>query len=350
MKRTLYSRLFAFALALLLLTGCESTKKLTLNVTRPSKYTFTEPRGRLLVVNNSPNQPSEGFHFYVHNSTFRESIKVDTDTLSREFTSALGYQLFTSNAFAEVKGIEESSKSPSAPFLPTRLTPSQVQALIQEHASDLMLSVDHVQINSEIKTDFDPVYSAWVASYDVKTSARFSLYTAVNNRLLGTFNEIDSIFWQKTDYTEEAALSHLPSLTEALGDAMIHAAEQATHTFIPYTEQVSRFVFVAAGGGWKSAEMAVMNNDWSFAERYWKQSLEKSKKPKVKIYALLNLALASEVKEEYANAVVHAEEAVKLLKEQEKKQSLYKYYSFSKHYLDELIKRKKEVEILSEEQ
>lgn len=348
MKRNLYLRLFAFALSLLLLTGCESTKKLTLNVTRPSKYTFTEPKGRLLVVNNSPKQPAEGYHTYVQNHSFRQPIAIETDTLSREFTSALGYRLFESNVFAGVKGIEESNQSPYFPFVPTRLTPLQVEELMKEYTPDLMLSIDHVQVNSEIKTEFDPAYSAWIASYDVKTITRFSLYTADGNRLLRTFREADSIFWQMKDYTEELALSQLPPLSEALGEAMIHAADEASMHFIPYTEQVNRFVFLAAGGGWKNAEMAVMNDDWDYAERYWKQSMEKSTKPNILIYAHLNLALAAEVKEQYASAVEHAQEAVKLLKAQEENQSLYRYYAFAKYYLDELTKRKEEVNLLSE--
>ena len=66
---------------------------------------------------------------------------------------------------------------------------------------------------------------------------------------------------------------------------------------LPHWKTASRYLFTSGSVNMRDAAVYVRENDWKRAIELWKQTYEKKKKGKQKMYAAYNVALGYEMQE-----------------------------------------------------
>lgn len=337
-----YSILYTLFLGLVF-ASCQTVSVITIEVKRPAEISIPENVQKVVVVNNIEDQPDDyGHKVLSSNGTIRKDSnpKFKTAGLGDLFTNELVARLNSIHWFTVYK--QKLSVPSYKTFLEELpLSKSQSQELKDSTQSDLIISLDRLIIESEIKLNFLDDQNLFRVTMDGRSYPTIGLYTAKEGKVLYTIRQQDSLYWQNYGLTSEQAVSGFPAPQNCFQDLVMYGVDRIMKKLIPYSEQVNRWYYSSGNINLHDAANYVKRNRWDDAASIWEYVYENNKRVKVKAFSAANMALYCEIIDRFDEAIEWAEKSVQHFN-QMKSDSARDEAEGILQYISELKRRKEE--------
>ena len=309
----------------LLFSGCQSIEQLSIDYMLPAEVSFPSALRRVAVVNNMPPIPDN------------KLILEENDEKKKDETEIA----------RKTKYFNGDGKI---------ATESLAEALANENYFDEVIICDsalraHDMIPRESTLiEYLPEWGVYAGTLDLKVYPTVKVYLPQRNGPMVTVNASDSIFWDHAAPSMAQAGAGLISEKEMLREASEFAGTIPVSHMLPHWKTASRYLFTGGSVNMRDAAVFVREDNWDKAIELWKQTYEKKKKGKQKMYAAYNIALGYEMQDSIHTAEEWALKAQKVAydvdKIDEKKtqegvdlMDIPNYFAITR-YLNELQERK----------
>ena len=350
---TKYSHLLGICCALLL-GGCQTVEQLSIDYMLPAEVSFPPSLKRVAVVNNMPSIPDNKLIVEETDEKKKDETEIARKTKyfngnSKITTEALAEALANENYFDEVVICDSMLRANDMIPRESTLSKSEVESLIESLDVDFLIALENIQLRSLRKIEYLREWGVYAGTIDVKVYPTVKVYLPNRNGPMVTINTNDSIFWDYAAPSIAQAGAGLISETEMLKEASEFAGTVPVKYMLPHWKTSSRYLFTSGSVNMRDAAVYVRENNWQQAIELWKQTYEKKKKGKQKMYAAYNVALGYEMQDSIQAAEEWALKAQTLAREKsktDKKETgeihdgTISYYIFISMYVDELEKRK----------
>ena len=319
----------------LLFSGCQSIEQLSIDYMLPAEVSFPSALRRVAVVNNMPPIPDNKLILEENDEKKKDETEIARKTKyfngdGKIATESLAEALANENYFDEVIICDSALRAHDMIPRESTLSKEEVEKLTQSLDADFLIALENVQMRSIRKIEYLPEWGVYAGTLDLKVYPTVKVYLPQRNGPMVTVNASDSIFW------DHAA----PSMAQA-GAGLISEKEML--------REASEFAGTISVN-MRDAAVFVREDNWDKAIELWKQTYEKKKKGKQKMYAAYNIALGYEMQDSIHTAEEWALKAQKVAydvdKIDEKKtqegvdlMDIPNYFAITR-YLNELQERK----------
>ena len=351
---TKYSHLLGICCALLL-GGCQTVEQLSIDYMLPAEVSFPPSLKRVAVVNNMPSIPDNKLIVEETDEKRKDETEIARKTKyfngnAKITTEALAEALANENYFDEVVICDSMLRANDMIPRESTLSKSEVESLTESLNVDFLIALENIQIRSLRKIEYLREWGVYAGTIDVKVYPTVKVYLPNRNGPMVTINTNDSIFWDYAAPSIAQAGAGLISETEMLKEASEFAGTVPVKYMLPHWKTASRYLFTSGSVNMRDAAVYVRENNWEQAIELWKQTYEKKKKGKQKMYAAYNVALGYEMQDSIQAAEEWAlkaqKEAYDIDKIEEKKEQggidisdVPNYFAVTR-YLNELQERK----------
>lgn len=351
---TKYSYFLGICCALLL-GGCQTVEQLSIDYMLPAEVSFPSSLKRVAVVNNMPPIPDNQLIVEKEDEKKKDETEIARKTKyfngdPKIATEALAEALANENYFEEVIICDSVLRANDMIPRESTLSKSEVEKLTESLDVDFLIALENIQIRSLRKIEYLREWNVYSGTIDVKVYPTVKVYLPNRNGPMVTINANDSIFWDHAAPSIAQAGAGLITEKDMLKEASEFAGTIPTKHMLPHWETASRYLFTGGSVNMRDAAVYVRENNWEQAIELWKQTYEKKKKGKQKMYAAYNVALGYEMQDSIQAAEEWAlkaqKEAYDIDKIEEKKEQagidfsdIPNYFAVTR-YLNELQARK----------
>ena len=295
---------------LLFVTACSSLQPFSYERLQPADVNFPSQIRKVGIVNNMPP---------VH----QDYKNVDYKSASREVdgnvaVEALAKEVVALNYFDQVVIYDEEFRKSTSPL--DQPIPKEVaDDLIRTLEVDMLLAMERVNVELKESTMFIPEWNAEVSAVDGVVTSVVRVYLEQRESPLFTIQKTDTLCWKIT-----------PKLTfnDIMKEVSEYAASMPMQNLLPYWEEKERYYFDGGNVEMRDAGVYVREQNWEEASVLWKEVYDK-KKGKAKMRAAYNLAVYSEMINEFEAAKAYLDAASALLDEGSWEQQLILAYQFN---------------------
>lgn len=301
-----------FLLLGVLVSSCASVNEFTINVQKPAQVTFPNSVTRVVVANNSVDQPEDVNHKSYKFTQEIGDIKISAEGLADVITETLADNLYESQAFDSVFVSTKLSED-GLSFLEVRnLDKQQAKSILDEYDGDLLITLDRyiAMLSSDTQNIGDGATSNY---YQVNAYMDFSVYGKSGEKQRIPVLYRDTLYWR--EYVGENYLlsDPLPTYEDALTSTAIYVGNTVGEGLIPQWKEVSRWVYSDATTEMRRAKVNLDSKKWSEARDIWVEKYEKETNLVKKSRLASNISLSYELMDDLSSALDWIEEAEKLL-------------------------------------
>lgn len=291
---------------LLLLPACTTLQPFSYDRLQTADVNFPSQIRMVGVVNYAPQDKQEKDSI---GGLWHGDGKVATETLAQEIAAT--------DYFDQVVVCDSALRGPEhegEEFLPAY----RVDSLFSVLGVDLLFAVEQVSVELKNGSIFIPEIMANLHVIDGIVTPVVRAYIAGREMPLFSVSKSDTIFWELS-----------PELTygQMIKEASEHAAMLPVKSLLPHWEEVSRSYFDGGNVEMRDAGVYVREGEWEEAAVQWKKVYD-NKKGKAKMRAGYNLAVYSEMKNDFVAAKDYLDTAYALSVEQSWEQQLILLYQF----------------------
>ena len=339
-------KLILLVFGVVLFSSCTTLLYTSLDVLRPAKVEFDVNANNLLIVNNSVIQPQNYGHKTILANEKNLDILIPTDSLAIYCLSSLTEDLEGKDFFSSVQFLPNSVNKSTEFFRPDKLSDDSVRMLCKSNRANVILSLDNIKVNDDLNEYFMEDNATYLNSLEVKYETSWSIRYP-NKPQIKTITYKDTLYWETESYSRRKAASEIPKRQDALIDGALEVGHKCVNRFIPYWEKVDRYFFSSGNKSMKKGLDSVYVKNWKSAIETWNSVYDKNTDALLQAHAANNIAIAYEISGDIDKALEFATKA---------------YYSFGKlaipdfssfirlsDYINELNKRKKEIEVLKKQ-
>lgn len=299
MTKYSYSLLICCAV---LFAGCQSIEQLSIDYMLPAEVSFPASLKRVAVVNNMPPIPDNQLIVEEADEKTKDKTEVARKTAyfngdSKIATESLAEAIAHENYFDEVIICDSALRANDMIPRESTLSRSEVTKLTESLGVDFLIALENVQIRSLRKIEYLPEWGIYAGTLDAKVYPTVKVYLPKRSGPMVTVNANDSIFWEHTSANMALAGSGLISDEDMLKEASEFAGTVPVKHMLPYWTTASRYLFTGGSVNMRDAAVFVREDNWEKAIELWKQTYEKKKKGKQKMYAAYNIALGYEMQD-----------------------------------------------------
>jgi hypothetical protein len=294
------NRILLLTLLTLLTSACETVSIITIEVKRPAEFTLPEHITKVVVVNNTLTQPAT----YGHTASSFGGNGIETSQKTEELPG-----LFVSN-FAKVltgKGLFKvvtQKGLPEKSFLEdTPLNEQQMDRISDSEKPDLVISLDRFLVESVLKINYVATENSYKVTMDGRCFPVVRIYDLHARKVIFTSKMQDTLYWENYDMTSEGAISHFPATKTCMEDLTMYSVDQLHKKLFPNSEKVQRFLYVGMNRNMRDAYNYVLKDKWEEATYIWEYLYESTKNEELKAYCAANLALRSEILDNFDRAI-----------------------------------------------
>lgn len=287
---------------LLFLSSCTTLQPFSYDRLQAADVNFPSQVRTVGVINYVPQDKQEKDSI---GGLWHGDGKVATETLAQEIAAT--------NYFDQVIVCDSALRGPEhevEEFLPAY----RVDSLFSVLGVDLLFAVEQVPVELKNGSIFIPEIMANLHVIIVNPVVR--AYIAGRDMPLFSVSKSDTIFWE---------LSSDLTYGQMIKEASEHAAMLPVKFLLPHWEEVSRYYFDGGNVEMRDAGVYVREGEWEEAAVLWKKIYDK-KKGKAKMRAGYNLAVYSEMKDDFAGAEEYLNTAYELSDENSWEQQLILLY------------------------
>ena len=295
---------------LLFVTACSSLQPFSYERLQPAHVNFPSQVRKVGIVNNMPP-----VHQDYKNVDYKSaSLEVDGNVA----VEALAKEVVAVNYFDQVVIYDEEFRKSTSPL--DQPIPKEVaDDLIRTLEVDMLLAMERVNVELKESTMFIPEWNAEVSAVDGVVTSVVRVYLEQRESPLFTIQKTDTLCWKIT-----------PKLTfnDIMKEVSEYAASMPMQNLLPYWEEKERYYFDGGNVEMRDAGVCVREQNWEEASVLWKEVYDK-KKGKAKMRAAYNLAVYSEMINEFEAAKAYLDAASALLDEGSWEQQLILAYQFN---------------------
>ena len=294
---------------LLFVTACSSLQPISYERLQPADVSFPGQIRKVGIVNNMP-------------AVYQDYKQVDYTSASLEgdgevATEALAQEVVSVNYFDQVVMYDKRFRKSTHP-LDQPISKEMVDDLIHILDVDMLLAMERVNVELKESTMFIPELYATVPAVDGVVTSVVRAYLKQREEPLFTVQKTDTLCWEIT-----------PKLTygDVVKDISEYAASMPIQNLLPYWREMERYYFDGGNVEMRDAGVYVREQNWEEASVLWKKVYDK-KKGKTKMRAAYNLAVYSEMKDDFESAGEYLATACALADEGSWEQQLFLIYQF----------------------
>ena len=286
----------------LLFSGCQSIEQLSIDYMLPAEVSFPSALRRVAVVNNMPPIPDNKLILEENDEKKKDETEIARKTKyfngdGKIATESLAEALANENYFDEVIICDSALRAHDMIPRESTLSKEEVEKLTQSLDADFLIALENVQMRSIRKIEYLPEWGVYAGTLDLKVYPTVKVYLPQRNGPMVTVNASDSIFWDHAAPSMAQAGAGLISEKEMLREASEFAGTIPVSHMLPHWKTASRYLFTGGSVNMRDAAVFVREDNWDKAIELWKQTYEKKKKGKQKMYAAYNIALGYEMQD-----------------------------------------------------
>lgn len=295
------SRILLIIFTVTFLSACETSSYISLEVQRPAEVSFSAPISKIVVVDNSVAQPKDYGHLVYAFQKKQDNLSFDADVYRRLFIdnlvrklklenkiSVLSDRVYSSKSFSDVKSIEMA----------------EVNEIANKTNADLVLSVDNNLLASQFRLTYLPDENLYRLTFDAMQSVVLSVFERVDSSFRSQkLIHKDSLYWESFDFSSEAAMVRFPDRKICMEDLINHSIDRLAKKLFSNKEIVQRPLYATANSNMLDAARYAKKNKWAEAAYIWEFMYENSKNQRLKGFCAANLALYSEIIDQFDQAI-----------------------------------------------
>jgi hypothetical protein len=293
-----------------LFPSCTTVQIASFERLQPASINFPEQIRRVGVVNAMPVVQQANLEKGYSVNVLEGDGVLTTDALAREIAAT--------DYFDKVVICDSAIWQKALP-MEAPLSVTQVDSLTRMLDVDMLLVMERVHVQLAEGIMVIPGLMNTVSSIDGVVTPLLRAYVPGRNAPLFSISKSDTICWEKG-----------PDLTmgQILKDASEYAATMPMEKLLPYWMEVQRYYFDGGNVEMRDAGVYVREQNWEEASVLWKEVYDK-KKGKAKMRAAYNLAVYSEMINDFEAAKAYLDAASALLDEGSWEQQLILAYQFN---------------------
>ncbi|MDD2797323.1 MAG: DUF6340 family protein [Bacteroidales bacterium] len=288
------------------LISCETTSVITLEVKRPAEIELPDNISKIVIVDNTVPQPANFGHSMFTFKVRQESPSYDALKLNESFVDELANKI---NGTHSLKASLKRMNNKKSFTDESSLSSSQIQAIADSTGAEMLISIDRIQINSVLKMSYVANENLYRVTLDGRNFPQATVYNLKTNTKIATLNQQDSLYWENFDMSSELAFSRFPSPISCLNDMMTYSADKLYRRIFPNQEFVQRNLYFTQTSNMLDALKYAKQNRWQEASYIWEYEFNQSKSKRIKAYCAANLALYSEIMDQFDAAISWAEQS-----------------------------------------
>ena len=305
MKKNLF--LISIGSVLLFLTACTTLQTVSYERLQPADVNFPGQIRKVAIVNNMPSVTQDYKQVDYKSASLEGDGKVAAEALAQEVVAV--------NYFDQVVVCDNSFRKGAEPL--ERLIPKEtVDDLLRELEVDMLLSMERVNVELKEGIFFIPELYVTVPAVDGIVTSVVRAYIKEREEPLFTVQKTDTLCWQLTPKL---------SFSDVVKEASEYAASMPMQNLLPYWVEVERYYYDGGNVEMRDAGVYVREEEWEEASVLWKKAYDQ-KKGKVKMRAAYNLAVYSEMKNDFDKAREYLDAAYALSAENSWDQQLILLY------------------------
>ena len=305
MKKNLF--LISIGSVLLFLTACTTLQTVSYERLQPADVNFPGQIRKVAIVNNMPSVTQDYKQVDYKSASLEGDGKVAAEALAQE--------VVTVNYFDQVVVCDNSFRKDAEPL--ERLIPKEtVDDLLRELEVDMLLSMERVNVELKEGIFFIPELYVTVPAVDGIVTSVVRAYIKEREEPLFTVQKTDTLCWQLTPKL---------SLGDVVKEASEYAASMPIQNLLPYWVEMERYYYDGGNVEMRDAGVYVREEQWEEASVLWQKAYDQ-KKGKVKMRAAYNLAVYSEMKNDFDKAREYLDAAYALSAENSWDQQLILLY------------------------
>lgn len=283
-----------------LVSSCASYEVLNIEVLKPAKHTFQPEIKSVVLVDNSVPYRGKDVHKV---KTLTSKFSVDTiyaDNFSTLSLNALKEELQVRMFFDSVYLHPDRLKHDDR-LTNRALSWRQVDDLCKQYNAQAVIAFEKDIYNTKIQVDPSYYTNNLYGYLDASGVILWRAYNNLNQKLIYKETQLDTISWDAVGSNIEQIARQLPTIKASLEELAIYLGARAADYATPIWEPQSRGYYATGNFHFLQASEFVRKQEWGEAVKIWKYAFDISKK-KTKARAAYNLALASEMLDDYESA------------------------------------------------
>ena len=294
------SRILLFIFATVILSACETTSFISLEVQRPAEVNFFAPVKKIVVVDNAVSQPNNFGHLVYAFQKNQDNLSFDAEAFRRLFVNNLVQKLKSDNKIPVSSSRIYSSKT----YKDSKaLESSEVKEIASSTGADVIISVDNSLIASLYRLNYVHDENLYRLTFDASHSTVLNVFEQVGDSIL--MNKVihkDSLYWEAFDYSSEAVILRFPDKKICMEDLINHSVESLCKKLFSNKEIVQRTLYGKGISNMLDATRYAKQNKWTEASCIWEYEYEITKNNRLKGFCAANLALYNEVIDQFDQA------------------------------------------------
>ena len=305
MKKNLY--IVCLCGILLSVTACTSLQPFSYERLQPADVNFPGQIRKVGIVNNMPPVHQDYKQVDYKSASLEGDGDVATEAFAQEVVS-VGY-------FDEVVLYDQRIRKTTNP-LELPIPKQTTDDLIRKLDVDMLLSMERVNVELKESFMFVPGSLGTVSAVDGVVTSVVRAYLKQREEPLFTIQKTDTLCWEIT-----------PKLSygDVIKDVSEYAAILPMQNLLPYWVEVERYYYDGGNVEMRDAGVFVREESWEEAAALWEKVYQK-KKGKAKMRAAYNLAVYSEMKNDFEAAKEYLDTAYGLSDENSFDQQLILIY------------------------
>ena len=308
MKKNLY--IVCLCGILLSVTACTSLQPFSYERLQPADVNFPGQIRKVGIVNNMPPVHQDYKNVDYKSASLEVDGKVVVEALAKEVVAV--------NYFDQVVIYDEEFRKSTSPL--DQPIPKEVaDDLIRTLDVDMLLAMERVNVELKESTMFIPEWNAEVSAVDGIVTSVVRVYLEQRESPLFTVQKTDTLCWEITSKL---------TFNDIMKEASEYAASMPMQNLLPYWEEKERYYFDGGNVEMRDAGVCVREQNWEEASVLWEEVYNK-KKGKAKMRAAYNLAVYSEMINDFEAAKAYLDVASALSDEGSWEQQLILAYQFN---------------------
>jgi len=298
-----------------ILSSCSSIRMVEMQTLMPAAITFPESVEKVMIIDNTVQQPDSVGHLYINKAGESKMIKLPSDSLCYDFYQALAGALAESPVFEDVLICLDTIRRDSRYYVVEPFNKYEIRHLCEKYNVDALISIDKFVCNTVY---YDDNRFNSLMGDNIMAIIHIELKALWNNQEKPSdVTQTDTLRWDYDfefvldDDSPQYLLENLKYATHLLADYM---GDKARKWFVPYWIDSKRYYYTSPMSAWKRASVYASAEKWSEAAEEWNAILQKTTKWEQKAKLLSNLAVCSEMTGDIPGAVSLAEQSYELFK------------------------------------
>jgi hypothetical protein len=317
-------RVYFFLVFLFLVSGLSAQlKKFTVEVPMQPKVKLSDSIQSVTILNRSlspdfQNYYDDSLQVSFYRSNFKANRIILDSLASDTLIKTLGDMLFDSYRYDVVIPVERNiSRFLNFNEIPDTLSRNFVKAMCELYNTDVLLVLENLamRVNADYSRRqeyiYDDYYRVHHASIDVHYLARWRLYDPDTSLLLVNYTDVDTLYWDATEFDVNTLFANLPSVKQAAVETALFAARKFAELIAPSWVTETRYYFVLQNTEIDQSVTFAAEGEWGKALENWLRFTETGSKS-LRGRIMFNVALAYEMTGDIENALKWIGEAQKI--------------------------------------